>query len=100
MVIQDKMVRRKISYPHKSIEKYVKLHYNILPNSMTMPGADARENIDKLLLSAGWQIQDVSKINLGAGFGVAVREFHLNEGIAGWTIMSGRSLRQQRGVKA
>ena len=68
MVIQDKMVRRKISYPHKSIEKYVKLHYNILPNSMTMPGADARENIDKLLLSAGWQIQDVSKINLGAGY--------------------------------
>lgn len=39
-----------------------------------------------MLISAGWQIQDVDRLNLGAGLGVAVREFHLNEGIADYLL--------------
>ena len=53
---------------------------------MTAPEADARDDIDKLLLSAGWQIQNVDILNLGAGWGVAVREFRLREGIVDYML--------------
>ena len=47
---------------------------------MTTPEARARIHIDAHLLQAGWLVQDVSALNLGAGTGVAVREFPLNPG--------------------
>ena len=39
--------------------------------------ARARVQIDKQLASAGWQVQSQETLNLGAGPGVAVREFTL-----------------------
>ena len=39
------------------------------------PEQKARQDIDQLLTKAGWAIQDVDEINLGAGLGVAVREY-------------------------
>jgi len=41
------------------------------------PEDRARRNIDKLLTDAGWIVQDKRQANLGAGRGVAVREFPL-----------------------
>jgi type I restriction enzyme R subunit len=47
---------------------------------MTTPEARARLLIDAQLASAGWIVQDRDGINLGAGLGVAVREFQLATG--------------------
>lgn len=44
------------------------------------PEQKAREVIDKKLVQSGWMIQDVKKINLLAGLGVAVREFPTSTG--------------------
>ena len=47
---------------------------------MTTPEAKARKQIDNQLISAGWIIQDMKKLNLTAGIGVAVREFPTSTG--------------------
>ena len=47
---------------------------------MAGPEDAAREQIDAALEAAGWQVQDLSKLNLLAGRGVAVREFPLAAG--------------------
>jgi type I restriction enzyme R subunit len=39
------------------------------------PKQKARKDIDHLLSSAGWGVQNRDEINLGAGLGVAVREY-------------------------
>ena len=39
------------------------------------PEEKARQVIDQLLMQAGWIIQDRQEINLGAGLGIAVREY-------------------------
>ena len=44
------------------------------------PEARAREKIDELLAAAGWVVQDRDDMNLGAGLGVAVREYSLPAG--------------------
>ena len=44
------------------------------------PEEKARQNIDRLLESAGWTVQDISELNLGASLGVAIREFPLKSG--------------------
>lgn len=44
------------------------------------PEARARIEIDKQLTACGWVVQDYQKINLGAGPGVAVREFVMAPG--------------------
>jgi len=44
------------------------------------PEARARQKIDELLTAAGWVIQDRDEMNLGAGLGVAVREYPLSAG--------------------
>jgi type I restriction enzyme, R subunit len=44
------------------------------------PEEEARQEIDRLLQAAGWQVQDYKNLNLGASPGVAVREFPLEPG--------------------
>jgi type I restriction enzyme R subunit len=44
------------------------------------PEQKARHQIDQLLESADWLVQDVQELNLGASLGVAVREFPLKSG--------------------
>lgn len=44
------------------------------------PEDKARQTIDGLLAAAGWQVQDYNSLNLGASFGVAVREYPLTSG--------------------
>lgn len=52
--------------------------------------AQARETIDSLLAAAGWIIQDFKDLNLGAGLGVAVREFPVGEGFADYLLFVDR----------
>lgn len=44
------------------------------------PEERAREEIDRLLTAAGWTVADVSKADIHAGRGVAIREFPLSSG--------------------
>src|SRR5438132_2804385 len=44
------------------------------------PEAKARRRIDQMLTAAGWVVQDYRQIALGAGQGVAVREFPMARG--------------------
>jgi len=46
------------------------------------PGPEdiAREQIDRMLVSAGWAVQDAKAVNLYAKQGVAIREFELKSG--------------------
>ncbi|MFA5345900.1 MAG: type I restriction-modification enzyme R subunit C-terminal domain-containing protein [Candidatus Omnitrophota bacterium] len=55
-----------------------------------MSEAEARQVIDGLLKEAGWIIQDVRKINLSAGRGVAVREFPTKSGPADYMLFVDR----------
>ncbi len=54
------------------------------------PEEKARQTIDGLLTAAGWVIQDKDQINLGAGDGVAVREFPVDEGFADYLLFVNR----------
>ena len=47
---------------------------------MENPEQKARKAIDEMLRQAGWVIQDVARVNLGAARGVAIREFPLKPG--------------------
>jgi type I restriction enzyme R subunit len=47
---------------------------------MVLPEQAAREHIDAALEAAGWRVQDLAELNLGAGRGIAVREFPLAPG--------------------
>src|SRR5436305_6972139 len=44
------------------------------------PEERARQNIDELLMQAGWFVQDFQRFNLSAGTGVAIREFSVMSG--------------------
>ena len=46
----------------------------------------ARINIDKLLEQSGWIVQDYKHLNLGAGLGIAVREFPTLKGPADYML--------------
>lgn len=50
------------------------------------PEEEARQLIDELLEATGWQVQDYKQVNLGAGLGVAVREFTLKTGFADYML--------------
>ena len=50
------------------------------------PEQIARDSIDKQLSACGWIIQDVKKINLHAGIGVAVREYQTDAGPADYVL--------------
>ncbi|MBW1991647.1 MAG: DEAD/DEAH box helicase family protein [Deltaproteobacteria bacterium] len=49
----------------------------------------ARQKIDQLLETAGWQVQDYQNLNLSASPGVAVREFPMEEGFADYLLFVG-----------
>src|SRR5262245_18765734 len=50
------------------------------------PEEKARQKIDQLLSSAGWQVQDYKEINLSAALGVAVRELQLKQDAADYLL--------------
>lgn len=50
------------------------------------PEAKAREQIDRQLSQAGWVVQDLSQLNLGAAAGVAVREYPTDTGPADYVL--------------
>ncbi len=55
------------------------------------PEQQARLNIDDLLIKCGWVIQNRNELNLGAGIGVAIREFPTNEGPADYALFVNRT---------
>lgn len=57
---------------------------------MATPEARAREQIDHKLAQAGWIVQDVRALNLGAAPGVAVREFPTDTGPADYVLFVDR----------
>ena len=54
------------------------------------PEVKARHLIDQKLERAGWMIQDMKQINLGACFGVAVREYPTDTGPADYVLFVNR----------
>lgn len=54
------------------------------------PEDKARKNIDRLLMQAGWVIQDYKDLNLGASLGVVVRNFPLKSGFADYLLFVDR----------
>jgi type I restriction enzyme R subunit len=54
------------------------------------PEEEAREKIDSLLEAAGWKVQQLNELNLGASFGVAVCEFPLSTGHADYLLFVNR----------
>jgi len=54
------------------------------------PEASARQQIDQKLQQAGWVIQDMKRLNLAAGPGVAVREFPTDTGPADYVLFADR----------
>jgi type I restriction enzyme, R subunit len=55
------------------------------------PEAKARQLIDQKLEQAGWVLQDVKQLNLGAGLGVAVREYPTDTGPADYVLFINRT---------
>lgn len=54
------------------------------------PEAQARELIDRKLEAAGWTVQDMGQVNLGASRGVAVREYPTDTGPADYMLFVDR----------
>lgn len=54
------------------------------------PEAKARERIDQKLAQAGWVVQDLKQLNLGAAIGVAVREYPTDTGPADYVLFVNR----------
>lgn len=50
------------------------------------PEQKARQQIDRQLEQAGWNVQDYRQMNISAGLGVAVREFPLTTGFADYML--------------
>ena len=50
------------------------------------PEDRARQNIDKLLEAAGWDVQELTELDLKAALGVVVTYFPLNSGIADYLL--------------
>lgn len=46
------------------------------------PEQHVRDEIDKMLIASGWQVQSKKQINLATGIDVAVREYQTNLGPA------------------
>ena len=54
------------------------------------PEAQARQQIDAKLAAAGWLVQDLKQLNLGASRGVAVREHPTDTGPADYVLFIDR----------
>ena len=54
------------------------------------PEEKARQLIDAKLAAAGWVVQDVKALNLGAGTGIAVREYPTDTGPADYVLFVNR----------
>jgi type I restriction enzyme, R subunit len=54
------------------------------------PEAKARQQIEDRLAQAGWVVQDMKQLNLGASLGVAVREFPTDTGPADYVLFVDR----------
>ena len=50
------------------------------------PEQAARDKIDTMLEQAGWKVQSKKKIDLGAGLGIAVREYQTDIGPADYVL--------------
>ena len=57
---------------------------------MQNPEQAARENIDRMLVDAGWVIQDYKALDLSAGQGIAVREVTLKSGRCDYLLLVNR----------
>ena len=55
------------------------------------PEAIARAKIDAKLVAAGWLVQDMKALNLGAALGVAVREYPTDTGPADYVLFVNRA---------
>lgn len=55
------------------------------------PEAKARQTIDQKLVAAGWVVQDMKELNLGAASGVAVREYPTDTGPADYLLFVDRN---------
>src|SRR5688572_21822428 len=59
------------------------------PSVPSTPEQQARENIDSLLQSAGWVVQNAHEFNRNAAEGVAVREFGTSAGPCDYLLFVG-----------
>ena len=50
------------------------------------PEQEARDKIDAMLGQAGWKVQSKKRIDLGAGLGIAVREYQTDIGPADYVL--------------
>ena len=50
------------------------------------PEQKARDNIDAMLIEAGWVVQNKKEIDFNAGLGVAVREYQTDVGPADYAL--------------
>ena len=50
------------------------------------PEQIARDHIDKQLIACGWIIQEIKKVNLHAGIGIAVKEYLTDVGPADYVL--------------
>ncbi|GAA4451400.1 type I restriction-modification enzyme R subunit C-terminal domain-containing protein [Nibrella saemangeumensis] len=57
---------------------------------MLTPEALARQQIDRMLVNAGWTVQSLKQLNLAAGPGVAVREYPTDSGPADYVLFVDR----------
>lgn len=57
---------------------------------MLTPEQQARQNIDKQLLQAGWFVQDLKDFNPSASLGIAVREYPTESGAADYILFIDR----------
>lgn len=55
------------------------------------PETKARQQIDRKLEQAGWVVQDIKQLNLGAALGVAVREYPTDTGPADYVLFVDRN---------
>ena len=55
------------------------------------PEQQARDNIDRMLEQAGWQVQDMARVNWGAGPGIAIREYPTGSGPADYVLFVDRT---------
>ena len=57
-----------------------------IPDPNRKPEQQARESIDRMLELAGWKVQSKTKIDFGAGLGIAVREYQTDIGPADYLL--------------